>query len=623
MGQLGIKPNIDLYEMSRNEAYIYAQKAAMTFRASNKVNIYDEINPLEEVLVTANFHFPGSIGMLMTTSLIRHTGTPDQVSNWMPKIESNDWFSCYAQTELAHGSDVQNLKTIATFDPKTQEFIFHSPSIDSIKWWPGDLGVCCTHGAIFARLISNGVDHGVQPFFLALRDVKTHIPYPGVEVGDIGPKMGFRTKDNGYLKFNQFRVSKDCLLGKYIAIDSDGKVTKSGNPKAMYSSMMRIRTLFLVTSYTTIFKSVQIATRYSLFRKQFMDAKKNEIPIYEYQSQQDKLFREIARAYMMNLTTSRVIKLVEANRVLASKGDFSNFQNCHIILCACKALFVRWQSDSIKWMILACGGHGYSQASGLPHILVEEFPNQIMEGDFTVLMLQVARYLIKSFGRIKSGKLEKVTGPILFLKDVDTLVDLKTAEGEDSLKPKNIIDMFRKSVAVLVSRTSLKMFQLAKSTKDAKMVWDKLLGVELLRMSILYSILYILEASHSAVEKLAPGPIRSAMELLYGVFAINLIDEHASYLLEAGALNSEQLCFFLDAKVKILDQLKDHGLVLSEGMQWSDDVLNSAIARNDGKPYETLYKWAKEQGAFNQYLNSVHPAILEYQQKVVPQQQKL
>jgi acyl-CoA oxidase len=506
MAQHGIKPNIDLYEMSRNEAYSYAQKAAMTFKAFNKVNIYDEINPLEEVLVTANFHFPGSIGMLMTTSLIRHTGTPEQVSNWMPKIEGSDWYACYAQTELAHGSDVQNLQTLATFDPKTQEFIFHSPSVDSIKWWPGDLGVCCTHAAVFARLIANGVDHGVQPFFVALRDVKTHIPFTGVEVGDIGPKMGFRTKDNGYLKFNQFRAPKDCLLGKYIAIDKEGKITQSGNPKAMYSSMMRIRTLFLVTSYTTIFKSVQIATRYSLFRRQFMDAKKNEIPIYEYQSQQDKLFREIARAYMMNLTTSRVIKLVEANRILASKGDFKEFQNCHIILCACKALFVRWQSDSIKWMILACGGHGYAQASGLPHILVEEFPNQIMEGDFTVLMLQVARYLLKSFARIKSGKFDKVTGPILFLKEVDALVDLKTAEGEDSLKPVNIVAMFRKAVAVLVSRASLKMFQLAKSTKDPKMVWDKLIGMELLRMSILYSITYILEASQLGGREALPRP---------------------------------------------------------------------------------------------------------------------
>jgi hypothetical protein len=35
------------------------------------------------------------------------------------------------------GTNVRALETTATYDPKTQEFIVHSPTLTSSKWWPG------------------------------------------------------------------------------------------------------------------------------------------------------------------------------------------------------------------------------------------------------------------------------------------------------------------------------------------------------------------------------------------------------------------------------------------------------------------------------------------------------
>jgi acyl-CoA oxidase len=39
---------------------------------------------------------------------------------------------------------------------------------------------------------------------------------PGVEVGDIGPKIGFASRDNGYLRLNNVRISRKNILGKYV-----------------------------------------------------------------------------------------------------------------------------------------------------------------------------------------------------------------------------------------------------------------------------------------------------------------------------------------------------------------------------------------------------------------------
>lgn len=36
----------------------------------------------------------------------------------------------------------------------------------------------------------------------------------GVEVGDIGPKFGFNTIDNGYVKFDQVRIPRENMLMK-------------------------------------------------------------------------------------------------------------------------------------------------------------------------------------------------------------------------------------------------------------------------------------------------------------------------------------------------------------------------------------------------------------------------
>lgn len=55
-----------------------------------------------------------------------------------------------------------------------------------------------------------------------IRDLNTHKPLPGIEVGDIGPKIGYTSKDNGYLKFNNCRIPSFNMLAKYIKVTRDG-----------------------------------------------------------------------------------------------------------------------------------------------------------------------------------------------------------------------------------------------------------------------------------------------------------------------------------------------------------------------------------------------------------------
>lgn len=58
------------------------------------------------------------------------------------------------------------LETTATLDKNKDEFVIHSPTITSTKYWPGDLGRHCSHAVVFARLKIDGNDYGVQPFIV-------------------------------------------------------------------------------------------------------------------------------------------------------------------------------------------------------------------------------------------------------------------------------------------------------------------------------------------------------------------------------------------------------------------------------------------------------------------------
>lgn len=43
---------------------------------------------------------------------------------------------------------------------------------------------------------------------LNIRDRATHLPMPGIEVGDIGSKIGYASKDNGYFIMKNVRIPR-------------------------------------------------------------------------------------------------------------------------------------------------------------------------------------------------------------------------------------------------------------------------------------------------------------------------------------------------------------------------------------------------------------------------------
>jgi len=98
--------------------------------------------------------------------------SPSLHAKYYPLIQSRAIIGCYLQTELGHGSDVSQLETTASYIPTSGEFLLHSPTLTSSKWWIGGLGKTATHGVVQAKLIlPGGKDVGPHLFLVQLREL--------------------------------------------------------------------------------------------------------------------------------------------------------------------------------------------------------------------------------------------------------------------------------------------------------------------------------------------------------------------------------------------------------------------------------------------------------------------
>lgn len=187
---------------SANSLRYFQEKRLAQMITENRWN--DEDTMMAEFLID----IPGTFNLhrSMWTKTLRDQGTDEQHKLFLEPSQRYEIIGCYSQTELGHGSNVQGLETTATYIPEDQEFELHSPTLTSAKWWSGGLGRTATHSCVMAQLVIKGKNYGPHPFVVPIRDPITREALPGCTIGDIGPKFGFNTVDNGFLLLDHVRM---------------------------------------------------------------------------------------------------------------------------------------------------------------------------------------------------------------------------------------------------------------------------------------------------------------------------------------------------------------------------------------------------------------------------------
>ena len=534
-------------------------------------------------------------------------GTPEQVREWVPKALNLEIIGTYGQTELGHGSNVRALETIATYEPETDTILVDMPTITAMKWWPGALGLLATHAVVYCRLIVAGKDLGFHAIMVQIRDHE-HKPLPGVEVGDIGPKMGANSLDSGYLYLRKVRVPRFNLLAKFQQLAKGGAYTQAPPhlSKVAYVTMMKARVIIVQGAYGALGRGLTIALRYNAFRKQgFVDSKKGiaggERAIIDYPMQQFRMYPLVGATFGMFFGARRLLQLLKAfdASVKAAgkdveKIDTSMLPELHATSAGLKAFCTELAANGLEEARKCCGGQGY-MSSGIARLVVDYMPAVTYEGDRIPMALQTARTLLGAL----TGKVPK-TGSFAYLarKDNTTLSNTDDAS--------HLVKVWETVARSAVHAAGRLLFEANTLLKNSDKAWNHC-HVQLIGAAHAHTMFQLVDAFSQGLKD-APAAAQKPLLDLLRLFALTKLSDVSVVF---SKLTGEQGASIDKAVKQLLITLRPNVLGLLEGFEWTDRQLESLIALKSDDIYEALFDWSKRSPLNKpEYVERIHKEVL-------------
>ncbi|KAF2142498.1 uncharacterized protein K452DRAFT_358264 [Aplosporella prunicola CBS 121167] len=577
----------------------------------------DEFHMASDLL---NEPTPYGLHASMFTVTLRDQTTPEQQELFYKKAKNYEYIGCYAQTELGHGSNVRGLETTATWDPATKTFVLNSPTLTSAKWWAGSLGRTATWAVVMAQLIINGKSFGPHPFVVPIRDRKTHQPFPNVSIGDIGPKFGYNTMDNGFLLFNHYRIPHINMLSKFAGVDpKTNKYIRPAKASLVYQTMTWVRSTIVVQAGSVLARGVTIATRYCSIRRQFQDrdappGEKLETQVLNYTMVQIRLLPLLAATFALHFTGKNMMALYKANQKKMQETDNGNttspqrspgpeelrpssdlMADLHATSCGLKSLCSSIAAEGLESCRRACGGHGYSSFSGIGPFYADYLPTITWEGDNFLLTQMVARFLLKSARSVLKG--EPPTN--------DTTRNLQNfLEKSEMGAAFDILGKDEDIVAAFAWRAAYLTFEALKRRDEQKTPWNDLL-VDFFRLSKAHSQYLVVQSFYTGLQEpstqqeLDPETL-ALMHKLFRLYALHTLESEASEFYSSSAVTVRQIQLArTNAVMKLLAEIRPHAVRLVDAWDFPDWQLDSSLGRYDGKVYEDLFYRASELNPLN------------------------
>eukprot|EP00756_Hemistasia_phaeocysticola_P023045 Hpha_TRINITY_DN15868_c2_g3::TRINITY_DN15868_c2_g3_i2::g.192178::m.192178/K00232/E1.3.3.6, ACOX1, ACOX3; acyl-CoA oxidase len=537
-----------------------------------------------------------SLHFSMFLTFVQTQASDEQKKVWLAPTLKGHYNGAYAQTELGHGSNVRGLETTATYDKATEEFEIQSPTLTSLKWWPTSM-YACTHAVVFARLIIEGRDYGMHGFFVQLRDSEGRC-MPGVEIGEVGPKIAGNHANIGYGRFTRVRIPRFNMFARSQHVTKEGKYVAAPKKlsKFKYISMMQIRVSLVASAYTATAKAATISIRYSSVRTQgFKDSQaddafsKGERTVMDYKVQQYRCFKALALAYMFYWNARYVRDYLGRIQAAVMRGDESGadeMPELHATLSGLKAWSTVWGHLVIEDCRKACGGQGFLLSSGIAELSRSFSEAVTVEGEQVILSLQTARFLMKAAAAVKAGK--EVAGSVTYLK-------------EQALPPLNVTSYRGQGVLLLdllrdrARRLSYKLEAAFTKAQAQGMKFDDALNsvaVLAYKAAESHSAFVMARNNWTSLGEYVKDPATKAvLERLFELMALQQIHENRGDWL--GVINEAQADLMLDRINELLAEIRPDAVALTDGFGFSDYDLKSTLGRYDGNVYEAIYEEAR------------------------------
>ena len=513
-------------------------------------------------------------------------GTSRHHDEYLRPIMDGELLGCFAMTETGHGSDVQHLRTTATYDPASQEFEIHTPDDGARKDYIGNAARDGRMAVVFAQLITSGKSHGVHALLVPIRDEQRR-PLPGVTIGDCGRKAGLNGVDNGRLTFDRVRVPRTALLNRFGDVAEDGTYTspianETRRFFTMLGTLVRGRISVAGGAVTATQKALALAIRYGDIRRQFEDpATGEEVVVLDYLVHQRKLLPALATTYALHFAQADLVSDMHDLQALRSShppalrahppgavADEQQQRDLETRAAGIKAVATWHATATIQTCREACGGAGYLAANLIPQLKADTDVFTTFEGDNTVLLQLVAKTLLSDYGR-RVGRLD-LAGKARFAADlvVDTIAErtglrallsrrdvrgrayqrwLLTEREEHLLA--NAAQRMRKALA-----PGADSFAIFNATQDHLLVAARA-HVDRL----------VFDAFAAAVDRAADADVRTLLAQVHCLYALSMIEGDRAFFIEHGYLTPGRAKAVTQGVNALCGALRPHARTLVDG----------------------------------------------------------
>lgn len=513
-------------------------------------------------------------------------GTDHHHQKYLDDVASLDLLGGFAMTELGHGSNVRDIRTTATYDADTEEFVIDTPDDQARKEW---IGNAAAHGqmmSVFAQLVIDEVDYGVHVFLVPVRDSNGN-SLEGVRLEDCGLKMGLNGVDNGRIWFDQVRVPRENMLDRYASVSADGEYS-SPIPSAgkrfftMLGTLVAGRISVGAAALTATKSALAIATRYGAMRRQFGPAGEPEEPILNFRSHQRRLMPRIATAYALHFAMQKLRR-----RYIETRGD-EDTREVEAMAAALKA-FSTWNAiEAIQEARECCGGVGYRSDNRICADRRDVDVFATFEGDNTVLMMLVARSLL-------TGYKQQFEDASLF-----TMVRYVAGQAADAIQNRNPLvtrdtdrsrlrsadfqrEIFAAREEQLLGSVARRLQHRLESEMDSFEAFNQVQN-HLMALSKAHAERLILESFADKIDQLDDSDQRDMLELQRDLFALEYLQRDMGWFLENGYIEPPKARAIRDLHEELCLEARQQALGLVDAWGIPDEVLAAPIAFPGGRP---------------------------------------
>ncbi len=534
---------------------------------------------------------------------IQHLGNAQHLQEMIPGVMDFTKPGCFAMTETGHGSDVQSLRTTATYDPATESFDLHTPDLTAWKDYIGNAAAHAIWAVVFAQLETGGEGHGVHAFLVRIREddgtVRT-----GVTIGDNGEKLGLNGVDNGRIAFDHVAVPRTDLLNRFGDVAADGTYTSPiENPSrrffTMLGTLVQGRVAVSGGAVSAAKLALTIATRHAYTRAQFEGADEgSETLLMDYLSHQRRLFPRIARTYALHFAQQN---LLQTFHEAFTTPDYPEEQRRRLetLAAGTKALSTWHATDSIQEAREACGGFGYLSENRLGQLKSDLDVYTTFEGDNTVLMQLVAKSLLTNFkedmGAMDTPELvmfgaEQVVDQVIEWSRarqlMQSLVDAVPGREDDQ----HLLDrgwqlkMFARREEDLLQSVAMRLRSLAKDRTPFEAFnhcQDHVLTAAHAHMERV-----VLEAFIGAIEDVEDAGAKQILSTLCDLHALSVIERERAWYQEHGFITANRSKAVIGTVNGLCRDLRPYAQLLARSMGVPDELVRAPIAlRHHGEPY--------------------------------------